>query len=229
MCVCVCLCYKYKDDTCSSYRHGLVNVVTNCGTTPVSITLRRIALQVRDTSVIGCIAWANTADTVCLPQTDASLPSDSSTGVQSLPTHPLLFSWSPGTHLHTCTHPLAQRRSRIRAKYRRWGRAIGSCQTRPHYQPLTVRLLCSSIMTSRCTCLSTQASSTHGHSGQTKYSRAPSLSLSVASRCCTTLQNTPRSPKTPPFSTWCWSKLSTGVRPAWRVTLSPPRLISSPL
>ena len=231
VCVCAWVCYKYKDDTCSSHRHGPVNVVTNCGATRVSITLRHIALQVRDTSVIGCIASANTADTVCRPQTDASLPSDSSAGVQSLPTHPLFFfffSWSPGTHLHTCTHPLAHCRSRIRAKYRWWGRAIGSCQMRPHYQPLTVRLLCSSIMTSRCTCLSTQASSTHGHSGQTKYSRAPSLSLSVASRCCTTLQNTPRSPQNTLIFNLALEQAQRGGQAGLKSYTVPPTPISSP-
>lgn len=71
---------------------------------------------------------------------------------------PTVFLGSPRAHFHTHSHTYTSLSpnhwSQIGAKYRRWGRDIGSCQMGRHYQPVTVRLLCSSIMTSRCTCLS---------------------------------------------------------------------------
>lgn len=184
--------------------------MTNCEAAHICVMLRRITLQVRNTSMIGCIAWANIANTVCRLQTDASLPRDSSASVQSLPTHPLFFLESQHTFSHTCTHTKTctalspNHWSQIRAKYRRWGTAIGSCQMRPRYQPDCEALVFfhndQPLHLSLCL-----ASSTHGHSGQTKYSRAPSLSLSVASRC-TTLHN-PTHPTPSPHPSFSASHL----------------------
>lgn len=189
-------------------------------TASVCVILRRITLQVRNTSTIGCIAWANTANTVCRLQTDASLPRDSSASVQSPPTHPLFFL-ETFAHLHshteTCTALSSSHRSQISTKYRRWCRAIGSCQMRPHYQALV--FVHNNQPLHLFLCL---AFSTHGHSGQTKYSRALPLGLSLlphATPLCT-----PPHPH-PPFKPLIWSKRGTVASPASRVTRA---LVSSP-
>lgn len=170
----------------SRYRH-----MTNCKAAHICVMLSRITLQVRNTSMIVCIAWANTANTLCHLQTDASLPRDSSASVQSPPTHPLFFLESQKTFAHTALS--SNHRSQIEAKYRWWGRAIGSCQMRPHYQPLTVRRLCSSIMTSHCTCLSARPTP---HTGTQVRLNIAVLSLSVC-LCCPTLHHSARRPHRP--------------------------------
>lgn len=187
--------------------------MTNCRAARIWVMLRCITLQVRDVSMIGCIVWANTDNTVCHLQTDASLPRDSSASVQSPPTHPLFFL----EPRHTCTHTNTltalspNHWSQTGAKYRQWGRAIGSCQMRPHYQPLTVRLLCSSIITSHCTCLCAWPPLHTGTQVRLNIAIAP---------CCSAPH-----PPTPSFKPFIWRKLGTVARPAYRLTLSLSRLI----
>lgn len=141
---------------------------------------------------------------MCRLQTDASLPRDSSASVQSPPTHPLFFL-ETFAHLHshteTCTALSSSHRSQISTKYRRWCRAIGSCQMRPHYQALV--FVHNNQPLHLFLCL---AFSTHGHSGQTKYSRALPLGLSLlphATPLCT-----PPHPH-PPLKPLIWSKRGT--------------------
>ena len=174
-----------------------------------------ITLQVRSISLIGCVAWTNNANTVCRRlQTDASVPWDRCAWVQSPASHQLFFSAvSENTFSHTNTHSHTSLSpnhwSQIGAKYRRWGRDIGSCQMRPHNQPLTVRLLCSSIMTSRCTCLSARPAP---HTGtQVRLNIAP-LPL-----CLPPLHHSAPHPSSPPhthpsFQSLIWSKLGSVAR-----------------
>lgn len=75
---------------------------------------------------------------------------------------------------------------------------------RPHYQPLTVRLLCSSIITSPCTCLCAWPPL---HTGT-----QVRLNIAAAALC------TPH-PPTPSFKPLIWSKLGTVARPAYRLAL----------
>lgn len=94
------------------------------------------------------------------------------------------------SHTETCTALSSSHRSQISTKYRRWCRAIGSCQMRPHYQALV--FVHNNQPLHLFLCL---AFSTHGHSGQTKYSRALPLGLSLlphATPLCT--------PPTPPLN-----------------------------
>lgn len=178
----------------------LQGYIANCKAAHIWVMLIHITPHVRNASVIGRVAWANTANTQCVVFKQMLVSPETAPPVSGPHSHAHCFSWSPGTHLHSCTRTntsiAASPRSRwsqIRAKHRQWGRAIGSCQTRPHYQPLTARLLCSSIMTSRCTCLSAWPPL---HMGTQVRLNIAILSLS---HCCRTLHRCAQPTVPPPF------------------------------
>lgn len=197
--------------------------------------LALISLQVRNASMIGCVAWALATKRICCLQTDASLPRDSSASVQSPPTRPV-FLRHPA---HICTLEFSQTLAQLWAptagagtKYRQRAGTIGSCQMRPHYQALTLRLLCSSIMTSRRTCLAARPPLHTGTRVRLNITVLP-LCLSLA-LCCTSLHNNPPNPfhthmnpaNTQPSISkpFMWSKLRRVTRPPSHY----PRLVSYP-